>query len=342
MNADTPMSASTASSDVPEPSGSGPVEAVANEARRGFPGGFSVVDLVTALVVTGALVWAYWPNLEALRLAWEQPDYTHGYIVLPIALWILWKRWSEAESVEISPWLPGWGLVVVSLLARAFFHEGGQNWLESFTMMGVIVGLVSARLGLQAIRVIWPALAFLCFLYPLPPQINTSLSQPLQTIATKLSCAFLKLTGLWVLPEGNVIHVGDSKLEVAAACNGLSMLMSLAATVAAAAALIPMSIWKRGALLISIIPIALLSNVLRISATAWCYHKFGEEMGKQYVHDFAGYLMMPTALVLIMLELKIISWVVIEDDEPVGPISRKGDPLGMGLLGRGPQPEVRP
>ena len=43
------------------------------------------------------------------------------------------------------------------------------------------------------------------------------------------ACFLLRLSGLWVMPEGNVILVGTEKLEVAAACNGLSMLMSLAA-----------------------------------------------------------------------------------------------------------------
>ena len=59
------------------------------------------------------------------------------------------------------------------------------------------------------------------------------------------------------MPEGNVILVGNERLEVAAACNGLSMLMSLAATVAATASLVPMANWKRVVLLPSIIPIAL-------------------------------------------------------------------------------------
>ena len=112
-----------------------------------------------------------------------------------------------------------------------------------------------------------------------------------------------------------MIMVGNERLEVAAACNGLSMLMSLAATVAATASLVPMANWKRLVLLPSIIPIALGSNVLRIAATAWCYHKFGAEVGSKYAHDAAGWLMMPTAMVLVGLELAIMSWLVVEAEE---------------------------
>jgi exosortase len=299
--------------------------------------GIPRADLVGLAAVLAALLCTYIPNLQMLLTAWEQPDYTHGYLVLPIALLILWKRWREPGVVEFVPWWPGWLMVVAGLMARAAFHERGQNWLETVTMMPVLMGLVMARLGWRVMLKIWPAFAFLCFLYPLPPQLNTALSQPLQSLATTCSCAFLKFTGLWVMPEGNVILVGNEKLEVAAACNGLSMLMSLAATVAAAASLIPMSAVKRVALLVSIVPIALGSNILRISATAWCYNKFGAEVGKNYVHDWAGWLMMPTALLLVWLELSIISWVIIETHKSEADDGKQS----LDLLTRG-RPEDRP
>lgn len=296
-----------------------------------------LADLVGLFVVIAALTWAYLPNWKILLEFWEQPDYTHGYLVLPIALVILWKRCNEAGPIELTPWWPGWVVVVVALAARAYFHQQGLNWLESSTMLPTVVGLVLARLGWRFMSKVWPAFAFLCFLYPLPPQLNTALSQPLQSLATTFSCLFLKFTGLWVMPEGNVILVGNEKLEVAAACNGLSMLMSLAATVAAAASLIPMSTLKRVALLFSIIPIALGSNVLRIAATAWCYNRFGAEVGKNYVHDWAGWLMMPTALLLVWLELSIISWVVIETHHS----NSEDGKQALDLLTRGTRPEAR-
>src|SRR5207248_1580199 len=115
-----------------------------------------------------------------------------------------------------------------------------------------------------------------------------------------------------------------------------SMLMSLSATVAAAASLIPMATWKRVWLLASIIPIALLSNILRISATAWCYYHFGAKMGHDYAHDWAGWLMMPVAMVMVGLELLIMNWLVVESEV----VERTTDRLGLGLIAGKPQPEV--
>ena len=294
-------------------------------------------EVVSLVVVASALGWAYEPNLLSLYRTWvREPDYTHGFLVLPIALVILRKRWPGPDGPRPAPWLPGWALVVAALAARVLFLERGQGWLESATLLPVVVGLGLARLGWRAMLRVWPAFAFLIFLYPLPPQLNSALSQPLQSLATTCACALLRLTGLWVMPEGNVIMVGNERLEVAAACNGLSMLMSLAATVAAAASLVPMSNLKRAALLVSIIPIALGSNILRITATAWCYYAFGADVGSKYAHDLAGWLMMPLAMVLVFLELGIISWLVIETDE----VERPSDRLGLGLATAPRQPKA--
>ena len=73
-----------------------------------------------------------------------------------------------------------------------------------------------------------------------------------------------------------------------------------------------MALGKRLILLATIIPIALASNILRISATAWCYYHFGAEAGSKYAHDAAGWLMMPTAMGLVGLELYVMSLLVVE------------------------------
>jgi exosortase len=273
------------------------------------------IDVATVAVVTAVLGWSYAPNIASLVRTWNrEPDYSHGFLVIPIALVILWKNWPATPESAPRAWMPGWLLVMIGLALRYQSHEQGQTWSESATLLLVIFGLALARMGWRCMLRTWPAFAFLIFLFPLPQQINNGLSQPLQSLATWCACSLLRLTGLWVMPEGNVIMVGNERLEVAAACNGLSMLMSLAATVAATASLVPMANWKRIVLLPSIIPIALGSNVLRITATAWCYHKFGAEVGSKYAHDAAGWLMMPTAMILVGLELAILSGLIVETE----------------------------
>ena len=87
-------------------------------------------------------------------------------------------------------------------------------------------------------------------------------------------------------------------LDVALACNGLRMLMTMAATITATIILIPLPTWKRITLLVSTVPIALLSNMIRIVATGWCYYLITGPTAKEWAHDVSGWLMMPLALIL--------------------------------------------
>ena len=107
-------------------------------------------------------------------------------------------------------------------------------------------------------------------------------------------------------------------LDVALACSGLKMLMTLAATVTATVMLLPMPRWKRIVLLLSAVPIALISNITRIVTTGWCYYYIEGKTqlgllswskdGLHWAHDISGWMMMPLALILVGLELQLLSW----------------------------------
>lgn len=279
--------------------------------------------LVAVAAVLAVLVWAYFPQLANLVRTWENdPNYSHGYLVIPVSafmFWWLWPRGAAAERMRPSAW--GWALLVAIVAARFTLLQLGQYWLEGFTLVPTVAALVLAYGGWTLLRHTWPAVAFLVFMYPIPAGLNSNISLPLQRIACVSSAALLRLLGLWVMDEGNVLVIGQETLEVAAACNGLAMLMSLAATITATVILVPMANWKRVVLLLSVVPIALLCNIVRISGTAWAYHLLGSARGQELAHDVAGWLMMPLALALVMLELAWLSWLVVEEEEakPISP-----------------------
>ena len=117
------------------------LDAPADGAASPPPGGLDwrridPVDVVAIVAVAAGLVWSYWPTLTRLYQVWvREPDYSHGFLVLPIALVILWKLWPAPGPASPVPWPLGWVLVVVALLARWHFHEQGSTWSESATLL---------------------------------------------------------------------------------------------------------------------------------------------------------------------------------------------------------------
>jgi exosortase len=276
--------------------------------------------------VTLALSLAYAPNLRDLCMTWAQDqNYSHGFLVPIISLYIFWRRLAVAEpasapSTALAPWW-GWGFLVAVLVTRAIAYELGLRWVETATIVPAVACLVWTFGGWPLLRTVWPAIAFLVFMLPLPQTINDLVALPLQRGAATGSCFLLQLSHQWAIQEGNVIKLstphGMEQLDVAFVCSGLRMLMTLAATVTATMMLIPLPNWKRVVLLVSAVPIALLSNMIRIVATGWCYYLFPSARGKQLAHDWVGYLIpMILALLLVGLELMILSWLVPQAEEP--------------------------
>ena len=303
---------------------------------------------IWALAITTLILGlVYAPNFRDLYSTWSNdPNYSHGYLVIPIALWILWQRLSKPRAEQHSndvpaPWW-GWVFLAGTLAVRAIAYERNLQWVETATLVPAIGCITWTFGGWPLLHRVWPAIVFLVFLLPLPGSVNALLAIPLQSIAALGSCFLLQLSGLWAIREGTVINLrtphGSVPLDIALACNGLRMLMTMAATITATIVLIPMPTWKRIALLASTIPIALLSNMLRIVVTGWCYYVITEPAQKARAHDLSGLFMMPLALSLVALELQLLSWLVPEstaqdkdDQKPVIPLI---DPKASGKKAR--------
>ncbi|MDG3008135.1 exosortase/archaeosortase family protein [Paludisphaera mucosa] len=289
--------------------------------------------LPSALVGAALLTFAYAPNIMSLATIWDtEPNYSHGFLVIPIAAVILWRRIADRPYTWTEPatsWRT-WALLAGMLVLRAFAYERGMSWVENATLIPTAACIVYALGGGALLSRAWPAIGFLVFMLPLPPVINRLVALPLQQIATAGSCFVMQLTGLWVVPAGNVINLstprGPQQLEVAMACNGLSMLMTLAATVTATVILVPMPIWKRIVVLLSALPIALVSNMARIVGTGWCYYLMEGELARERSHDWAGFLMMPLALLLVGLEVAILSWLFDDAEAEAAAAAR---PIGL-------------
>lgn len=272
--------------------------------------------IVAAVVVLGTLGVGYEASFRGLIAQWgHDPNYSHGFFVAPIALAIAWSRRGRIEPARCRP--SGWGLLLlVGVVAlRAPLFEWNEQYLESATIPLAVVALTLALGGAHVLRVLLPAIAFLVFLLPLPPSVNTLLARPLQNVATAGSVTLLQLLGLPAMAEGNVIVVGDVPLEVARACNGLSMLLSFVTLITATVLLIHRPVAEKVVLLLSAVPIAIVSNIVRITLTALAYRWLGPEIGERYAHDYAGWAMMPLALGLVWAELALFSRLFVDVHE---------------------------
>ena len=114
------------------------------------------------------------------------------------------------------------------------------------------------------------------------------------------------------LAEGNVIRLNEHEIGVVEACSGLRMMVVFFA-LATAVVLVTQRHWIDKTLIIaSAIPIALISNITRVTATGIMYEVGQAELAQHFFHDVAGWLMMPLALGMLWVELKVMQYLFID------------------------------
>jgi exosortase len=274
--------------------------------------------LIGQAALAAVLFWSYWPILQAMGERWTtDPQYSHGFIVPAFAGYLLWHRRRLLPGLAVGA--SGWGLVLIGIgvachFASAYFYFDA---LGALSLLPVSAGIALCYGGIPVLRWSWPSIAFLVFMLPLPFRVEVALSHPLQRVATYLSTYALQTLGFAAVSEGNIIILDNVRIGVVEACNGLGMLVTFFAMTTATVLIVRRSWIETALILVSAIPIALLANVLRITATGILHAEVGGEIGDIVFHDLAGWLMMPVALCLLWVEIRLLA-VLLVDPEPAG------------------------
>lgn len=285
-----------------------PGKAPPRRARR-----VSVAGVVGGAVLAGTLAWSYWPTVVSMVATWErEPDYSHGFLVVPIAAYFLWVRRARFPQQLERPCWGGLSLIGVSVALRLVGTYAYIDSLDGWSIPVWLAGVCWLFGGRAFLRWSLPAVGFLFFMVPLPFRAEHMLSGPMQRVATVASCWVLQSLGQPALAEGNTILIQETRLEVEQACSGLRMFVAFLALCVAYAVIARRAAWQKVVVLASVAPIALASNVVRIVATGLLYRYVGSAAARTFSHDAAGWAMMPVAAGLLGLVLWYTGRVVVE------------------------------
>jgi exosortase len=211
-----------------------------------------------------------------------------------------------------------WGALLI-VVAQALLGIGLIYLLESaerYALVLAIAGVVLFVWGRHVFHQLRWILLFLFLMVPLPGRIHNLISGPLQDLSTLGAVAALELAGVTVAREGHVMLLNDRvPVNVAEACSGLRMLTAFIVVAAVMAYVIDRPRWQKAVLLFSSVPVAIICNLLRLVATALLFLVTSSQTAERFFHDFAGWTMMPAAILMLLGELWIMSRLVLPADD---------------------------
>jgi|GEM_PF-1977959 len=291
---------------------------------------FRVVFLCLALGIT--LGYAYWHTIVDLVHTWSTvTDYHHGFLVVPLVIYFLWVR-RDTLPRNIPLWdkilgvILGIAILVGCSLARYQFMVYSMVSLDAWTILLWLFGVCLMFFGIRVFLWAAPSLIFLAFMFPWPDSIEIMLRRELQGVAAKMSATILRLLGEHAIAINHTVWLDNIQLDVAAACSGIRILVSVIAAAYAVTLLMRRAWWQNVLLFCVVIPVALMVNALRVATTgllikyaSGTIEGFGFKNPVPMVADeIAGNFMLVLAFFLFILIVyyigKVFQQVTLEDE----------------------------
>jgi exosortase D (VPLPA-CTERM-specific) len=255
-------------------------------------------------ISVAALVFVFLPALQWLYAGWmTREEYSFGILVPFIAAFLLWQRRDQLAAVRfegsglgVLVLIAGLGLGVLAYLATA-------RTFAQYAFLASLAGVTLAFVGTRQFGLVAAPLGMLLFMLPLPELFLSKLSASLQIYSSQLGVWLIRLAGVSVYLEGNVIDLGTMKLQVVEACSGLRYLLPLMTLGFITAYFFSAPMWQRVLLVASTAPITLLMNSARIALVGITVEHFGRDAAEGLLHDFEGWAVFVTCMAVLFAEM---------------------------------------
>lgn len=276
-------------------------------------------------LMVAVFLLAFLPILQKLTIRWDSGDNSYCYLIAPLFLYLCWEKKGDFRFGQFSWNL--WGLVPV-FLSVLLMIAGELGSVETLLYMGIwgcLAGMMFILYGLR-LRHLWFPMLILAFIVPMPPFVNRLLTFNLKLSASTLSTMMLRVAGVSVLQDGNIIDLGVAQLQVVDACSGLRYFVPLVLMALLFGYFYTRRLWQRAVLLVFVLPLSIVVNGLRIFATGMLHVWGHPELAEDFFHDFSGWIIFMFAGAILLG----VSMLLKRFDGPAGP-DAAADPGGRAV-----------
>ncbi len=264
-------------------------------------------EFLLLLTLIAAFVIGYLGTFSGLVKIWlKNGDYSYAFSIPLVAGYIIWKRRHIiAQTRTETDWIGG-VFFVIFLVFSLYGVLGSSPSAVRPTIPLIILSLILFCYGREMLKTLTFPVALLVFMIPLPTLVQTQIGVPLQLVSTKLGEYILRLLGVSVFVEGNIIDLGIIQLQVVEACSGLRYILPLLALGVVFVYLFEHIRWKQIVLVLSTIPTAIICNGLRIGITGFLAQYYSLRIAEGFFHGFSGWLFFVFALCMLFVIYAIL------------------------------------
>jgi exosortase len=281
-------------------------------------------NLTTSLrLVIGAvgILAIYVPIFPRLIKEWAAfPNLSHGFAIPLIAGYLMWIRRGEIVRTVATPSWLGLPLVAVGLGLHTAGSLGNEPFLVRISLPVTLLGGVVLVSGWRIAGKLAPGIAYLLFMIPPPYVVLKEVTDRVRLFDATVTAMALPYFGVPVLQEGYLLHLPNITLEVAEECSSIPAMAALLALAVALGYVNRRSGRIQVVLILSAMPIGILSNIIRIISTAIGTYFLGRIALDNVIHMWNGttVFLMTLGLLLALDAMLLRLW----PQSPAGSLQR--------------------
>lgn len=279
-------------------------------ASQALPGVWKT-PLVLASLLLAWLFLLYRETAGSLVATWARSDtYAHGFLVLPVVLWLVWRRRASLRQEQPVPSRRALAMLLLVGLVWLLGHLGLAKAVVQLAFVGLLALSVPALFGWRLAGKLAFPLAFLFFAVPL----GDFLIPPLMDWTARFTVLGLRLSGIPVYQDGRHFVIPSGSWSVVEACSGLRYLIASLVVGTLFAYLNFHSLRRRLAFIGLAVAVPLVANWVRAYLIVMIGHLSGNELATGADHLVYGWLFF--GLVVALMFLVGFRWSAAEPPPP--------------------------
>src|SRR5919197_1612689 len=231
----------------------------------------------------------------------ETSTFSYGFLIPFIAVYVVWDRRLKLKSIPIRPNLRGVFPLLLTTIVGLIGGALGDTFTMRVSMILALASVVYSLFGRAFFKALLFPISYLALMIPVPYNLTKELAYHLRFLDAGLAANALQLFGIPVYREAYFLHLPNITLEVADICAGLASIFALFALGMFYVHFLPLTGRVKTALVLSTVPIAVFSNLLRIVAIAVFAYSIGPAAVEMTFHRFSGTTTFLSALILLIL-----------------------------------------
>lgn len=247
-------------------------------------------------------VIVFYPALHILVTKWINSDeYTHAFLIVPIICYIIWQKRKSLSHNGAGFSIAGLPLLLFAMALYYFSLLTEVHTIILLSMFLAIVGILIYFTGIEGLKILFTPLLLFLILIPVPEQLYTLLTFPLQLKVSEVSEIILRMFHIPMLREGNIMTIPGMSFEVIEACSGLRSVVGLLTFSVLMGYFTVKKYTSKTILFLASFPLAIFVNIIRVVSMILIYHYFKVDLTQGVWHTVTGLLVFIIAIVILFL-----------------------------------------